>query len=141
MDYSPPGSFAPRIFQARILEWVIISFSRGSSDPGIKPTSHVSPALAGGFFTIEPPGKPSETIGLVKKFIQTFSPLLYLQKQKVEPSWITGPNLLTLNVTYCMQINFFLFYLSSVSGYILDVNSMKAKVCLMTLSPLPTIST
>ena len=105
---------------------------------GIEP---VSPALAGGFFTIEPPGKPSETIGLVKKFIQTFSPLLYLQKQKVEPSWITGPNLLTLNVTYCMQINFFLFYLSSVSGYILDVNSMKAKVCLMTLSPLPTIST
>ena len=27
-------------------------------DPGIKPMSLVSPALAGGFFTIEPPGKP-----------------------------------------------------------------------------------
>jgi len=25
-------------------------------DPGIKPTSPVSPALAGGFFTAEPPG-------------------------------------------------------------------------------------
>ena len=29
------------------------------SDPGIKPTSPVSLALAGKFFTTEPPGKPS----------------------------------------------------------------------------------
>ena len=27
-------------------------------DPGIEPTSAVSPALAGGFFTTEPPRKP-----------------------------------------------------------------------------------
>ena len=31
MDYSLPGSSVHRIFQARILEWVTISFSRGSS--------------------------------------------------------------------------------------------------------------
>ena len=31
MDYSPPCSSAHRIFQARILEWVAISFSGGSS--------------------------------------------------------------------------------------------------------------
>ena len=31
MDYSPPGSSVPGISQARILEWVAISFSRGSS--------------------------------------------------------------------------------------------------------------
>ena len=31
MDYSPPGSSFHGIFQARILEWVAISFSRGSS--------------------------------------------------------------------------------------------------------------
>ena len=30
-DCSPPGSSVHRIFQARILEWVAISFSRGSS--------------------------------------------------------------------------------------------------------------
>ena len=30
-------------------------------DPGIKPTSPVSPALAGAFFTTEPPGKPDVT--------------------------------------------------------------------------------
>ena len=31
--YSPPGSSVHRILQARILEWVAISFSRGSSRP------------------------------------------------------------------------------------------------------------
>ena len=33
MDYSQPGSSAPGIPRARILEWVAISFSRGSSQP------------------------------------------------------------------------------------------------------------
>ena len=33
MDCSPPGSTAHGILQARILEWVAISFSRGSSRP------------------------------------------------------------------------------------------------------------
>ena len=31
MDYSPPGSFVCGILQASTLEWVAISFSRGSS--------------------------------------------------------------------------------------------------------------
>ena len=33
-------------------------------DPGIEPTSFVSPALAGGFFTTEPPGnwKAAQTV-------------------------------------------------------------------------------
>ena len=33
MDWSPPGSSVHGILQARILEWVAISFSRGSSWP------------------------------------------------------------------------------------------------------------
>ena len=33
MDCSPPGSSVLGILQARILEWVAISFSRGSSQP------------------------------------------------------------------------------------------------------------
>ena len=52
MHCSPPGSSVHGILQARILEWVVTS--RGSSWPGIEPTS---PALAGRFFTVEPPGK------------------------------------------------------------------------------------
>ena len=33
MDYSLPGSSAHRILQARILEWVAMPSSRGSSQP------------------------------------------------------------------------------------------------------------
>ena len=48
MDCSPPGSSVHGILQARILEWVVISFSRGSSPP-INQT-WVS-CIAGRFFT------------------------------------------------------------------------------------------
>ena len=59
MDYSPPDSSVHGISQARILDWLAISFSRGGlSDPGMEPTS---PALAGEFFTTEPPGEPGES--------------------------------------------------------------------------------
>ena len=33
VDYSPPGSSVHGILQARILEWVALSFSRGSYGP------------------------------------------------------------------------------------------------------------
>ena len=56
MDCSPPGFFVHGILQARILEWVAIASSRGSSNPGIELASS---ALAGGFFTTEPPGNPT----------------------------------------------------------------------------------
>ena len=51
IDCSPPDSSVHGILQARILEWVAISFSSGSPDPGIKLMSLMSPALAGRFFT------------------------------------------------------------------------------------------
>ena len=50
-DYSPPGSSVHGILQARILEWVAMSSSSGSSRPGVEPTPLASPALAGGFLT------------------------------------------------------------------------------------------
>ena len=37
VDCKLPGSSVHGMFQARILEWVAISFSRGSSNPGIEP--------------------------------------------------------------------------------------------------------
>ena len=49
MDYSPPGFSVHGILQTRILEWVAISFSRGSSRPG--DWTRVS-CIAGKFFTI-----------------------------------------------------------------------------------------
>ena len=50
LDCSPPGSSVHGILQARILEWVVIHFSRGSSQPREDQTwvSHI----AGRFFTI-----------------------------------------------------------------------------------------
>ena len=57
-----PGSSVHGILQARILQWVVTSSSRGSSDPGIEPVFLESPALAGVFFTTEPPMKPLEMV-------------------------------------------------------------------------------
>ena len=47
MDCSPPGSSVHEIFQARILEWVVLSNSRGSSCPRDRTWSLASPAVAG----------------------------------------------------------------------------------------------
>ena len=64
MDCSPLGSSVHRDFQAKILEWVAIPTSRGSSQP--RDRTQVSHS-AGGFFTVwaqmgslplAPPGKP-----------------------------------------------------------------------------------
>ena len=49
MDCSTPGSSVREIFQARVLEWVAISFFRGSSQP--RDQTWVS-YIAGRFFTI-----------------------------------------------------------------------------------------
>ena len=53
MDCSLPGSSIHGILQARILEWVAMPSSRRSSQP----TSLTSPALAGKFLPLAPPGK------------------------------------------------------------------------------------
>ena len=55
VGYSPPGLSVRGIFQARILEWVAISYFKGSFWPRIQLESLESPALAGGFFTPVPP--------------------------------------------------------------------------------------
>ena len=55
MDYSLPGFTIRGIFQARVLEWVAISFSRGDlPDPGFEPRS---PALQADALPSEPLGK------------------------------------------------------------------------------------
>ena len=55
MGCSPPVSSFHEIIQARILEWVAISFLPGDlPEPGIKPGS---PALQADSLPSEPPGK------------------------------------------------------------------------------------
>ena len=57
-DCSPPGSSVHRILQARILEWVAVPSSRGSSRP--RDRTQVS-RIAHRFFSSEPLGKPKNT--------------------------------------------------------------------------------
>ena len=53
-----PDSCVHGISQVKILGWVVLSFPRGSSGPKDHTGVSSSPALAGGSFTTQPPGKP-----------------------------------------------------------------------------------
>jgi len=63
MEYSPPVCSVHGIIQAGILEWVAISFSRGSSQP--RDQTQVS-HIAADALTSEPPGKPNQ---LVRRYL------------------------------------------------------------------------
>ena len=58
LGYSLPGSSVHGILQARILEWVPMPSSRGSSQPRDQTWVSFGSYIAGRFFTTEPPGKP-----------------------------------------------------------------------------------
>ena len=57
MNSSPPGFSVHSISQARILEWVAISFSKGFSQPGFNPS-----LLHWQILTTEPPRKRQYTM-------------------------------------------------------------------------------
>ena len=69
INCSPPGSSVRGIFQARILEWLAMPSSRGSSPP--RDQTHVSctSCSVGKFCITEPPGKPNRYILLYIKQI------------------------------------------------------------------------
>ena len=73
MDCSPSGSSVHGILQARILEWVAIPFSRGSSRP--KGQTLVS-WIAGRFFTIWATREAQRTVIKVKIMITSEKELL-----------------------------------------------------------------
>ena len=78
MDWRPPGFSVLRISQTKILDWVAMSSSRGSSQ--LRDQTHVT-AWAVRFFTTEPPEKPHNTcvwcIGYMYTYICLFSTLLF----------------------------------------------------------------
>ena len=103
MNCSPPGSSVHRILQARILEWVAISFSRGSSRPRYQ--TRVS-CIAGRFFTIWAARKAHLCIHV---FILPKTPLLSRLPHNIEQSSICytiGPCWLSILNTamYCTSI-------------------------------------
>ena len=64
MDCSPPGSSVHGIFQAEYWSGLPFPSPGNLPDRGMEPTS---PALAGGFFTAEPPGK---SVGLLESSLK-----------------------------------------------------------------------
>ena len=73
VDYSPPGSSVHGILQARILEWVAISFSRGSSQP--RDRTKVSRSVGRHFnlwATREGPNKMPEKETKVNKMLKNY---------------------------------------------------------------------
>ena len=72
MDCSPPAPL-PMEF-SRQEHWSGLSFPTPGHvpNPGIKPAPPVSPALAGGFFTTEPPGKPLHIYSFTNKILVLF---------------------------------------------------------------------
>ena len=72
MDQSLSDFSVHGVSQARILEWVATSFSRGSP---------LSPALAGGFFTTEIPGNQRLSMVITK------TRPLYMLSKKDTSDW------------------------------------------------------
>ena len=60
MDRSPPGSCAHGIFQQQYQRGLPFPTLGDLPDPEIEPKSPASPALAGGFLPLAPPGQPSD---------------------------------------------------------------------------------
>ena len=122
VDCAPPGSSAHEILQARILRWVAIFFSRGSSQT--RDLTRVS-AFRGRFFITEPSGRPSGagTVG-ESNFSLRISLVSCGQDSKLpmQGAWVSGNwipyattrvHLLQLKTphaitkTSCSQISFF----------------------------------
>ena len=85
VDGSPPGSSVHGILQARILKWVVIPFSGGSSHLGIEPWS---PALQADSLPSEP---PEDSIVLLPSRGQA----------ETCPQWTVNSNNLILSVKNC----------------------------------------
>ena len=102
-DCSPPVSSVCGIFQAGVLEWVAISYSRGFSLP--RDWTHIflslmSPALAGRFFflPIVPSGKP---LNFISSFLNW---LLFLLESNCSIV-VATTNILFIFLTYIILKN------------------------------------
>ena len=84
MDHSPPGSSVHGFPQARILEWVAILYSRGSSQTRIEPTSLSLLHWEVGSLPLEPPGKP---LGNLLKLVKSQSSSVEQQKGCLNLDW------------------------------------------------------
>ena len=85
MDGSPPGSSVREILQVKILDWVAISYSRGSSQH--RDRTRVS-FIAGRFFAVWAPGEARMILVTGKKSKLEFKCVLYFQGWFLTSKWI-----------------------------------------------------
>ena len=84
MDSCPPGSSVHGISQARILEWLAVSYLRGSFQP--RDQTQVS-CIAGGFFTTRVTRESSKVIILIIALLRYNSHIIQLICQKYSIQW------------------------------------------------------
>ena len=86
MDCSPLGSSVHEIFPARLLEWVAISFSKGSSPT--KDGTHVSCAscLTGEFFTADLGERPENSLQMIEYRVNNSTTSYVPKKNENMPS-------------------------------------------------------
>ena len=97
MDCSPPGSSVHGTFQARILEWVAISSSRGSSRPRDSSCVCCAPALADGF-TFDSPLLPhSHSVSGVLGILPSIFPIHHFRSSPIAPTMGHGLFVLCLD--------------------------------------------
>ena len=93
MDCSPPSSSVHGVLQTRILEWTACPLPGDLPNPGIKPESLPSPALAGGFFTTSATWEATADSHCCREETHTTMPSNYLpikdtEKKKKKPDYI-----------------------------------------------------
>ena len=101
MHWNPPGSSVYGLLQARILEWVAIPFSRGSSRPREK--TQIDCILQADSLPSEPPGKPLKFV-YIPFFWISFS---FRSPQSVEESSLccaVGSHQLSISLFFLSNI-------------------------------------
>ena len=81
VDCSPPGSSVHGFFQATIVEWVAIPFSRGSSRPRDRTRISCVSCITGSSLPTEPSGKPVYSKGEWLLFPPLARPVTFIYPQ------------------------------------------------------------
>ena len=115
MDCIPPGSTVHGIFQARILEWIAISYSRGSSQPR---DQTMSPTFVGILFTTEHLGSPHALLNPLKLSPETTS-IVKLWQTEVSLQQLLLFCWLKINHIYCP-------YFTKIGGFPGDPESKES---------------
>ena len=117
MDYSPPGSSVHGILQARILEWIAISFSRGSSR--LRDQTHMSYVSCLGRQVLNHCATSSPSKG-------SPSPVFYLLSTLASflcgPAGAYFPSLGPGNIISLVLLSFFLYFWPYLTDHLIKLH-------------------